>query len=368
MKVTIRKRLLDDGERYTLRLDIYQPVPHPESGKMIRFHKLGMYLQANPKTSEARAENKRTKTLADAIRAKVELQLQAGEYGFLVNRTDVDFIAYYKKLITEKVKQNTVTTWKSALHPLLDFAKINKEQPLHFSHINRDFMEKYKAYLLSHFSQNSASVYFSIFRAALNHAYQHDIIKVRVTDHMKPIPGVRTKIVYLTGAELKALYKTPCGNPTAKKAALFSALTGMRYSDLKQLRWEDIGVDDNGGHVIHFRQKKTGTLNYLPISSEALSLLGKANTVLVFPFLTPNIIKTSHNTFFARWLKDAFITKLVTFHTFRHTFTTLQLYAGTSINIVSAMLGHADLKTTMIYAHVVDESRRAASSVISLED
>lgn len=368
MKVTIRKRLLDGGEQYSLRLDIYPPVPDPESGKMVRFHKLGMYLHVNPKTSEARAENKRTKALADTIRAKVELQLQAGEYGFLVKRTDVDFIAYFKKLITGKVKQHTVNTWKNALHPLLVFAKIDDEHPLYFSRITRDFMEKYKAYLLSYLSQNAASVYFAIFRIALNHAYQHDIIKVRVTDHVKPIPAVRTKIVHLTGAELKALYKTPCGNPTAKKAALFSALTGMRFSDLKQLRWEDIGVDDNGGHVIHFRQKKTGTLNYMPISSEALSLLGAANTVLVFPFLTHAIVSRSYRSHFLRWLQDAGITKHVTFHTFRHTFATLLLFHGTNINIVSAMLGHADLKTTMVYAHVVDESRRAASTAITLVD
>jgi len=368
MKVTIRKRLLDGGERYSLRLDIYPPVPHPDTGKITRFHKLGMYLYANPKTSEARTENKRTKTLADTIRAKVELQLQAGEYGFLVDRPEVDFIAYYKKLITEKVKQHTVSSWKTALTPLLDFAKIDDGNPLHFSRITRDFMERYKAHLLSSFAQNTASVYFAIFRAALNQAYRQDIIKVRVTDHVKPISPVRTKLTYLTGAELKALYKTPCDNPTAKKAALFSALTGMRYSDLKQLCWDDIGIDDKGDHIIHFRQKKTGTLNYMPISSEALLLLGAANTGLVFPFLTSAIVSSRYRSHFARWLQEAGITKRVTFHTFRHTFATLQLFAGTSINIVSAMLGHADLATTMIYAHVVDESRRTAASAISLAE
>ncbi len=73
MKVTLRERPLECGLLCSLRLDIYPPVPHPDTGKLTRFHKLGMFLHINPKTSEARVENKRIKALANTIRAKIEL-------------------------------------------------------------------------------------------------------------------------------------------------------------------------------------------------------------------------------------------------------------------------------------------------------
>jgi site-specific recombinase XerD len=65
-------------------------------------------------------------------------------------------------------------------------------------------------------------------------------------------------------------------------------------------------------------------------------------------------------------VKKAGIKRDITFHCFRHTFATLQLTHGTDIYTVSKMLGHADMKTTQIYAQIVDEKKQAAANVIKL--
>jgi site-specific recombinase XerD len=67
-----------------------------------------------------------------------------------------------------------------------------------------------------------------------------------------------------------------------------------------------------------------------------------------------------------QWIGAAGITKDITFHCFRHTFATLQLFNGTDIYTVSKMLGHKDLKTTQIYAKIVDETKREAANKIKL--
>jgi site-specific recombinase XerD len=65
-----------------------------------------------------------------------------------------------------------------------------------------------------------------------------------------------------------------------------------------------------------------------------------------------------------KWVAKAGINKPVTFHSFRHTFATLQLAAGTDIATISGLLGHSDLKTTQVYAKVVDASKNKAANAI----
>jgi integrase len=68
-----------------------------------------------------------------------------------------------------------------------------------------------------------------------------------------------------------------------------------------------------------------------------------------------------------RWIEAAGISKRITFHCFRHTYATLQLSSGTDIYTVSKMLGHTNVKTTQIYAKVVDEKKNKAAQAIQLE-
>ena len=61
------------------------------------------------------------------------------------------------------------------------------------------------------------------------------------------------------------------------------------------------------------------------------------------------------------------ISKTITFHCARHTYATLQLSAGTDIYTVSKLLGHRELKTTQIYAQVIDQRKKEAANRINLD-
>ena len=381
MKATLRKRLIDNGTRYSLRLDIYPPAPHPETGKLTRFVNLGMSLHVNPKTKEARLENKETMTLVNAILAKTQLQLHAGRYDFLITNKPADFIEFFKKHTEERnITSKTKSHWKNSLKKLQAFLKLKPDQPLYFSEIDKQLLENFRTHLIEHNAINTANTDFSYIRTALNHAYRNDMMKVKLTEQVRGIPQQRTKIIYLTQEELNILADTPCGNPMIKRAALFAALTGMRISDIAHLTWEDV-VFEPTGPCVHFRQRKTKAVNYLPISPQAIKIAAtkdqpaekspadkdaETQTGIIFPRLM-EIHCNSYRKFFKEWIQAAGIQKNITFHTMRHTFATLQLLANTNIKTLSEMLGHAKIDTTMIYAHVVNASRRAAADAIILD-
>ena len=104
----------------------------------------------------------------------------------------------------------------------------------------------------------------------------------------------------------------------------------------------------------------------MPISEQAYQLCGEPRNpeLLVFEDLPdPSWISKP----LERWIKSAGITRHITFHCFRHTFATLQLTNGTDIYTVSKMLGHTNVKTTQIYAKVVDEKKEKAANTIKLD-
>lgn len=69
----------------------------------------------------------------------------------------------------------------------------------------------------------------------------------------------------------------------------------------------------------------------------------------------------------ANWIAEAGITKAITFHCVRHTYATLQLSHGTDMFTVSKLLGHRDLKTTQVYAKIIDRTKREAANKIKID-
>ena len=74
-----------------------------------------------------------------------------------------------------------------------------------------------------------------------------------------------------------------------------------------------------------------------------------------------------HNLKLQQWVMKAGITKTITFHCARHTYATLQLTMGTDIYTVSKLLGHRELKTTQIYAKIIDDKKKEAANRIQLD-
>lgn len=409
IKVTLRDKPISKG-RKSLYLDFYPAIPHPKTGKPTRREFLGLYIfeaikyknRTNSKgdviqtpvyssdisiNGEREQHNENTFKKAQSIRTKIDKKLNENSDLSELEKRLIEkdkeertkgeqcFVEYFRKLANKR-KASNYDNWISALHYLETFTNGN----LKFADLNEMFLEDFKDYLLSTkskksdkttLSQNSAVSYFNKVKATIKQAYKDGILQTDLNAKVSPIKPEETRREHLTIEELNTLAKTPFSNELLKRAVLFSALTGLRFSDIKKMVWSEMEYVKGQGYFINFKQKKTKGIEVYPISEQAYNLTkgkGNPNEMEQDKNVFENLPYSAyHNKQLAKWILEAGITKKITFHNFRHTFATLQLFNGTDIYTVSKMLGHKDLKTTQIYAKIVDESKREASNKIQLD-
>lgn len=389
IKVKLRAKKIS-GNRESLYLDFYPAIPHPETGEPTRREFLGLYINSETRIDEKgkvkkislspidKQHNKETEQLAEQIRQKKENHLNKPEIytGYekeqlkIKERGEQNFIEYFKNL-ADKRKASNHDNWVSAYNYLLKYTK----GQLKFSDLNVKFCNDFKEYLLTtksnksskvKLSQNSVVSYFNKLKAALKQAFKDGYLNTDLNGKVEAVKQAETQRGFLTIEELNRLAKTKCNNPLMKRAALFSALTGLRFSDIKNLVWGELEYIEGNGYFIKFKQQKTKGVEMMPISEQAYSLLGepKEANEKVFEGLTYSAYENKH---LYQWIGAAGITKNITFHCFRHTFATLQLSKGTDIYTVSKMLGHRELKTTQIYAKIIDQTKREAADKIKID-
>ncbi len=139
-------------------------------------------------------------------------------------------------------------------------------------------------------------------------------------------------------------------------AVLLAMNTGLRRGELLSLRWSDVDLQ---GRMLTIRaeQAKSGKQRHVPLNTEATDVLTRWSTqrcegALVF---LPDDVKTAWN----RLLVRAKITGF-RFHDLRHHFASKLVTKGVDLNTVRELLGHADIKMTLRYAHLAPAHLAAA--------
>ena len=369
MKVTIEKRLNAKGDKQTIRLVYWYGSRTNADGKLIHDRKreqLSQYLYAAPKNKTEKQHNKETMQLVEAIKAKRITESASHQHGFTdTTKFNAGFYALFNQLMETK-KTNASSTnynvWQACLVQLKRYCPDNGitfEQitPEWLEGVRRFFDTQAKTKTGDFISQSTASSYFNKVRAVINYAYNRGIISKNPLRQVKGIKVDATERVYLTTEEVRQLAKTDFRYGILKNAFLFSCLTGLRWSDVNKLDWSQISLFD-GVYRITFSQKKTRKLQYLDITQQAYVLLGEPDQQgKVFKGLAYSAYM---NTEIVRWCVAAGITKHVTFHTARHTFAVSLLSHSVDIYTVSKLMGHSEIKTTQIYADIIDSVRKDA--------
>jgi integrase len=365
MKITLRKR--EKAGKISLYLEYYN------NGQR-EYEYLKLYLTPEPEkdrlTPKQREDNRKNLELAEAIKSKRHLEIQNGIYGFHnKEKMQGSFLKYFEQLSNKRDDSpGNLGNWKSTLKHLKAYTKGD----VVFEQVGKTWLEGFKDYLHSvkgkadrRLSPNSQFSYYSKVIAALKQAVKDGIITHNPSLQVDNIKQAETQREFLTLDELKAAVEAKCDNEFLKRAFLFSALTGLRWSDVIKLKWTEVQHSKENGYYLRYQQEKTGAIETLPISADARSLLGEKaqDNEVVFPGLK---YSAWNNLKLREWMMRAGVMKPITFHCSRHTFATLQLTAGTDIFTVSKMLGHKNLKNTQIYTKIIDEKKITAANKIDL--
>lgn len=364
---SISKKKLAKGRKKMVSLYLAYQAPKQKT----KYEWLKLYVFETPYTNLEKEHNKETIQLAEAIRAKRLLSLQSTRNGFASSELGkIDFLDYFKRMTEKKYDESEGNqgSWKSTYEHLKVYIGRNNYS---LGEIDEAFLEGFKEYLFKNvrrrgvgkLNTNSALSYFNKVRASMKEAFRNKMIKENPCDRVKCIKAADTHREFLVFEELQKLLSTECENPLLKKAFLFSALTGLRWSDVKALKWHMIRYSESEGWSIQFQQKKTKKIETLPVAEQAIKFLGNKNEdcTEIFKSLCYH---SWMNTQLQNWVTNAGIAKKITFHCARHSFATLQLSINTDIYTVSKLLGHRHLKTTEIYAKAIDKKKVEAAKRI----
>ena len=344
MKIKLQERKLANGKK-SLLLSYYR-------GNRKHYEFLKLYLVPE-RTKLDKQLNKNTYQLAEKVQAQRIVELQNKTFGY---KTETNFKRNFMKYFDDQVEQryesgSNYSMWRSTQKHLMTFTK----GYLTMDMITQEWMKKFRTYLESCLSPNSSNSYFNVLKHGIHNAVDDGYLLNDSATRVKATPLEESNRVFLTIEEIRILSNSECKDYRLKKAFLFSCLTGLRISDIQRVQWENLTKNSEGEYEISLYMKKTKRFIIIPINTEAVNLLGdiKKGKSRIFP----GIKYSAHlNHILASWVLINGIQKHITWHSSRHTYACLLIKYGADIYTVSKLLGHKDIKTTQIYAKVMDET------------
>lgn len=229
-----------------------------------------------------------------------------------------------------------------------------------FQSLTPDFISAYDFYLRIDLKFAQATIVNTIghlrkiVKSAINNGLiQHDPFINYKYDSVPIIPKS------LTEKELKKIIKTPLEKPNlnfVRDMFLFSAFTGVAFSDMRNLTEKNIVQAEDGIWWIHTARQKTGTPCHIPLLELPLKLIDKYRGLGKNGKLFPMLSCSKTNINLKKIAAKCKIDKRLTFHMARHTYASVvTLSQGVPIDTVSELLGHRDWRSTRIYARVSND-------------
>lgn len=269
-------------------------------------------------------------------------------------------IEKYNEYLKYELNYSEYTIKEYIIH-VNEFISYCKNNNMDYQNINKDIIMNYLKYI-DNLSNKSISAVLSALRCFYNYLLDNNYVNV---NYFKLISNPKLEKKLPTFLSYEDMRKVIDSIDTEDALGLRNKMiiellyaTGIRVSELKNIKINDINFSDNSIKVMgkgskerivffnnHSLKAINDYLNARQFSSEYLVLnnKGKQITVRGIELIIKNIID------------KACLKVKVSPHTFRHTFATHMLKNGCPLKSVQELLGHASLSSTEIYTHITDD-------------
>lgn len=258
----------------------------------------------------------------------------------------------------------TVIRYETSLRLTEAFLRTTyKKEDCYLDEITHQFVEDYDFYLrtVRRCCHNTTTKYLlnfkKIIRIALAKGWMKKDPFAQVHFHFEPVERE-----FLEKQELKVLLNkeiTITRLAQVRDIFCFCCLTGLAFMDVQQLKPEHLVADIHGKIWIRKARQKTKNMCNIPLLDEAQKII---NRYKEHPYcqthgvLLPVCSNQKMNSYLKELADICGIRKNLSTHCARHTFATLTLASGATIDNVAKMLGHANVNMTRRYAKVLDSS------------
>lgn len=284
-------------------------------------------------------------------------------------KTIADAFNYHNTKMEEQVRigkvvKKTHTRYTITKNKVLAFIKHQyKQENMNLKDMRFRFITEFEHYLLTvdKLQSNTAHKYIKNLKKIMKIAVALDWIPSNPFDNFT-CSYTSPKREVLTAEELELLRRTEIDNPRLREVRdvfVFCCYTGFAYSDVYKFDRNAVTRGIDGDYWIITNRQKTGTRESVPLLPIALEIIEKYKEdkyCVDHNKLLPVNSNQRYNSYLKEIAALCNINKKITTHIARHTFaTTVTLANGVPIETVSSMLGHTSIRTTQIYAKVVEK-------------
>lgn len=283
-------------------------------------------------------------------------------------RTLQEVFEYHNERMKQKVgiefSKSTMVRYETTLQHIKSFLKdVYKTDDIYLTEVEFRFITDLEHYFktVKKCNHNSTLKYIRNFRKIINIAVANDWLQ------KDPFLNYKSKLeeskrTFLTAYELKSIETkaiTIERIDLVRDLFLFACYTGLAYVDVAKLTYQNLQIGIDGKKWIYTERTKTESKSNVPLFPPALAILEKYRNhpqCIHEGTILPVKSNQKVNLYLKELADICGIKKDLTFHMARHTFaTTVTLTNGVPIESVSTMLGHKSIRTTQIYAKVVEK-------------
>lgn len=280
----------------------------------------------------------------------------------LMEKVREDFLLYLR---LRNRSEQTIIGYGKDLRTFQRFLSRELGHAIHIEEVMEGHIEQYIQYLKEErgLQPRSQNRYITSIRSMYQFAFKRRMIQENIAAYVENVQYERREPTYLTVGELQLLF-THIEHPVVKIAIMTLAYTGLRISELTNLKLHDVNFNERVIRVIGKGQKE----RVVPIAEKLfvileyyLRALHPATSPFFFATVKSGRISAPYiNKIIRESVQAAGIKKRVSAHTMRHSFASYLVHQQVDIATLQRLLGHANIRTTSVYLHTDYEQLQQA--------